>query len=408
MLICGILRRCFFVSRLLSGCASRCCAILMGSFFEAAMRDYDFLVADGILPNTWDDHQAVTIRTEFRHRLFPDGKVAGWIVIATIENALLLLRFAFYQVAAAVWAERARFSDHRATIAAFRETRTGDETSKSCRANYQVAPAFRTDFIQLLNGLLHAIHLGLGLFHGHLKIAIEVVQELLPGLSALFHVVEFALHICCEADIDNIWEVFVHDLIDGFSQPGRHKTTLFLLNVATILDGADNGHLGTGSPNTLLFQFFNQTGLGITRRRLRKMLGRLQIMQIQQLVSRKRGQRFLIILVRPDGVKALKFEMRTGGAKDVLGRGNISAHRVENRRCHETGNETPPDQIVKLELVGRQVRPDNLRGQRDICRTNSFMSILRRGFGLAGASWPNIWLPKFPPDIVLDLHLSLL
>ena len=58
------------------------------------------------------------------------------------------------------------------------------------------------------------------------------------------------------------------------------QPALLLLYIAAILNGADNRNIGAWSSNALLFQFLNQAGLGKARGRLRKMLGRLQIMQV--------------------------------------------------------------------------------------------------------------------------------
>src|ERR1700676_1881856 len=167
----------------------------MGLFISAASRHDDFRVADGGSAYTRNDHQAVTIRAKLRHGLFPDGEVAGWIIVATIEDTLLLLRFAFYQVSAAIRAERARLNHHRPTIAALWKARTGNETSKASGANHQVAPAVRTSLVPSCNRLLPAVPLGPGLFHRHLKIPIELAQELYPRLPAPFQIIQPALHI---------------------------------------------------------------------------------------------------------------------------------------------------------------------------------------------------------------------
>ena len=80
----------------------------MRLFLGAAARHDDFIIANRVRAHTWHHHQAITVRAKLRHRFFPDGKVAGGVVVASIENAFLLPRFAFYQVATAIRTERAR------------------------------------------------------------------------------------------------------------------------------------------------------------------------------------------------------------------------------------------------------------------------------------------------------------
>src|SRR6266446_1546568 len=264
--------------------------ILLGFLFSTTLQRHHLGIADRVLPGTRDNHQASAVGTEIGYRTLPHSKIASRIAVAAIEETLLLLGVALNQVATAVWAKSPRFSDKGTTIAAFWETRAGDETTKPARANDEITLTFGATFIYLLYRLLHAIHLGLCLLHAHLEIAIEAAQELRPGLPSLLDIVQFPLHLSSAARIDNVGEVLVHDLVDGLSQPGRHKATLLLVDIATVLNRANNRHIRAWTSDALFFQLFDQACLCITWRRLGEVLGRFQLMQVKYLVGAERRQ----------------------------------------------------------------------------------------------------------------------
>ncbi len=100
---------------------ARGCAILLGFLLGIALRSDDFLITDGVLSCTRDNHQAAALGAEFGHRFLPDSKVAGWVVAAAVKDALLLLGLTLYQVTMTYGTECTGFIDKRAAITTFRE-----------------------------------------------------------------------------------------------------------------------------------------------------------------------------------------------------------------------------------------------------------------------------------------------
>src|SRR6266550_6232383 len=85
-----------------------------------------------------------------------------------------------------------------------------------------------------LDRFLYTVHLGFSFFHAYLEVTIQAVQEFCPGLSAFLDIIQFLFHVGCKTGINNIREVLVHDLVNRSTQPGWYKTTLLLVNIATI------------------------------------------------------------------------------------------------------------------------------------------------------------------------------
>src|SRR5206468_10057986 len=88
-----------------------------------------------------------------------------------------------------------------------------------------------------------------------------------------------------------------------------------------------------------------------------------------------------------EGEIALELHDRTGGAEQIaaatdvrlLDRRNIEVdgRRVEHRRRHLRRHEALPDQLIKLELVRREMTLDELRPPRRIRRPNALVRVLR-------------------------------
>ena len=79
------------------------------------------------------------------------------------------------------------------------------------------------------------------------------MEKLCPRLSPLLDIIQLSLHLSRETGIHDIGEVFLHDLVDRLTQPGWSKAPLFLVNVSTILNSTDDGHIRTWTTDTLLF-----------------------------------------------------------------------------------------------------------------------------------------------------------
>ena len=95
--------------------------VLLRFFLGAAFDCYYLLVTDRVLSWLCNDHQPTTVWTRLRNGAFPDGKVAGWIVITSIEYTFLLPRLALYQVAVTHRAQCSRFVHKGAPITTVRK-----------------------------------------------------------------------------------------------------------------------------------------------------------------------------------------------------------------------------------------------------------------------------------------------
>src|SRR5579875_444515 len=217
----------------------------------------NLLIADRLLAAPGNDHQPAALWAEIGHRALPDREVAGRIIRAAVKDALLLPGLALHQVAAAEGTERARFIHEGASVAALGEPRAGDKTPEAASANNEFTPTVRALLIDLLHRLLHTIHLRLGLLHRRLEAAIEITQKLRPGAASFLDIIKVTLHLGGKTDIHDLGEVLVHHLVDRLAQPGRHKTALLLVNIATILNGTQDRDIGAGAANALLLKLLD-------------------------------------------------------------------------------------------------------------------------------------------------------
>src|SRR5690242_5073607 len=276
------------------------------------------LVAGGLSLAVADGQQAATLRAGQRQRPIPDGEVAGRVVGAAVEDLGGLARLALDQLAAAVSADRAGLDHERLLECAIRIAGAGDEAPEAPAANEQRTTAFGACLVGLLNRLLHLVHLGLGASKLLAQGGVEVLEEGSPFALALLNGVEAALHIGREVDVHDLGEVLEQQLVDRLAEPGGHEAAILLLDIAAILDGTDDGHVGAGPADATLLQLFDQAGLGEACGRLSEVLVGRELAQRQRLTLRQRRQRFAVLLTRPDGGEAGELERRAGGAEDEV------------------------------------------------------------------------------------------
>ena len=74
---------------------------------------------------------------------------------------------------------------------------------------------------------------------------------------------------------------------------------------------------------------------------------------------------------------AVEADVVAGGLENVIAGGDHGLRRVEHAVRHLAGDEALPDQLIQLVLVLRQRRFDVLRRQRDGCRADRLMAVLR-------------------------------
>ena len=170
-----------------------------------------------------------------------------------------------------------------------------------------------------------------------------------------------------------------------FAQLGGRQPALFLLDVMAGLDHFHRRRERTGPADPELLQRLDQRCLRVAGRRLGEVLFRLELLQVERLVDRQRGQLPLLVVVGvplPDPIKAVEHEHRSVGSKHVIGGADVDSGLGEPRRGHLAGGEALPDQSIEPELVRGQKRANRIRGALDIGWTDRLVGILDRALGL--------------------------
>ena len=110
---------------------------------------------------------------------------------------------------------------------------------------------------------------------------------------------------------------------------------------------------------------------------------------------------FVVLALRIERRKAVKFEHRPGCPKFILARVDIHCGPIEHRRRHLTGDEPIPDQSIKLRLIGRQLCLNDLRKALRIRGAYRLVRILRP-LSLPVGPFPGrqIRIPEPLPDII--------
>ncbi len=145
----------------------------------------------------------------------------------------------------------------------------------------------------------HRLHLGLGHFERLSERLPKLGEDLIAmGLTGLDQI-ELFFHMAGEFEVHHLWEVLDQEIGDDHAQFRGMKAAFLLLDVAALLDLADDGSVGARSADPLFFQRFDQRSLAVAGRRLREMLRADQVMQIQLLfILQGRQQRVLLLATR--------------------------------------------------------------------------------------------------------------
>ena len=193
--------------------------------------------------------------------------------------------------------------------------------------------------------------------------------------------------------------------VHGLSQLGGKQAALFLPDVVTGLDHLDRRRKCARPADPELLERLDQRGFGVARRRLGEVLLRLQLLQVQLLVDRERGQFLVLIVVRvplPDTREAVEDEHRTVRPENVIGGAHINSGLREACGGHLAGGKSLPDQAIELELIRRQEGPHRVRRPLHIGRPDRLVRILHRALRLefhlvaAGVSGPELLGDEVP------------
>jgi hypothetical protein len=88
--------------------------------------------------------------------------------------------------------------------------------------------------------------------------------------------------------------VLHQQIVHGESELGRRELPLQARHVVAIDDGRDDGGIGAGPSDAVLFQRLHQRAFRVARRRLREVLLRNQAQQVQLLADAHFGQQLLL------------------------------------------------------------------------------------------------------------------
>ena len=116
--------------------------------------------------------------------------------------------------------------------------------------------------------------------------------------------VEDVLELGGEAVVDQAAEVLLQQPHDAERDPGRHQRRALLVDVAAVLDGADDRGVGGRAADLALLQLLDQAGLGEAGRRLGLVAGRAELVDGDRVALRDVGQLGLLVVALLVGVVA--------------------------------------------------------------------------------------------------------
>jgi len=175
------------------------------------------------------------------------------------------------------------------------------------------------------------------------------------------------------------------ELRDNLPQLRREEFALLQAHIFPVLNGGKNRGVGAGASDAVFFQLAHQRRLRKTRRGLRELLLRVELDELYYFIFPDVRQKlvrsvffFLFILAfRVNDGEAGKLHHLTLCAESAVGPGNVDRGLIENGRIHLAGHKAVPDQLIKPELVGRQIGFDVLRLESHRGRADGLVGILR-------------------------------
>ena len=295
--------------------------------------------------------------------------------------------------AAALGALAGHLDDQGLGKRTLRIARTGQEAAEAAGLDDHLLAAHVAHLVgQLVRHLdALAVQILLRLVQLRLEASIELPQQILPVLLALFYLVQIFLHPSGERRVDHVMELVLHQPGDHFAQRRRTQGAPFLDH---ILPGEDDGHgggVGGGTADALFFQGLDEGGLGVPSGGLGEVLLLVRVCQLYGLALAQIGQggadgRFALLLgLHVHRGEACKFQAGVGGAEQMGGGGDVDGHAVIPGVCHLAGDEPAPDELVQLVLLRCQALAHGVRVQVHVSGTDGLVGVLSAGLGLEGA-----------------------
>ena len=195
--------------------------------------------------------------------------------------------------------------------------------------------------------------------------------------------------------------MLLEQLHGGKPGPGGNQRRPFLDHVTPVLNGAENVGVGAGPPNSSSLERLNETGFGVTGRRLGGVTLRLHLFRVQLLAHLQGGQNNVAALergvwvVRPFHVgpqETRELDYLTRGAQyhfaPVPGRArHTNRSPLAPRVCHLRRYRALPDEVVQFPFVVAQLTTQAVwSAKARASRTNRFVGFLGiLGFLVVGA-----------------------
>ena len=218
------------------------------------------------------------------------------------------------------------------------------------------------------------------------EIAPEIAQQRFPIDAPARHLVELVFEIGGEIVFDVALEEARQKRGDEAAAVFRDKAALIEPHIVAILQHLYDRGVGRRPSDAQLFQFLDEAGFAVARRRLREMLVRrydaacdaLAVAQIRQ-TSLAFLLRRLVAVFLVELQKTVEHDDRTGHVQpDLAARiGDVDADLVEQCRRHLAGDCALPDQLVEAAHIVVEMARDIAGLARHVGRADRLVRLLR-------------------------------
>ena len=284
-----------------------------------------------------------------------------------------------------------------------RVTRATEKHAGTRGSNLHGSPALRTRNIRIRRRVRpHALDLVLGCSELGAEILVEITEDLLPFLLAHRDFIERFFEAGCEAVVHQIFEILNESLCHDLAHFFGVETSTVEAHITAILNRGNDRCVGRRATDSALFQFLDEACFAESRRRLREVLTRVELLQIDSISDLDVGQSHIgltrlagrrlhsgVPVEDENAAPCLEFEISSANHQ--------AARQVFGTR-HLTRHELAPDQIVESLLITLETL--NVTGfDLHARRPNRFMGFLRARLARIGIGrFGQIFLTEVAPD----------
>ena len=219
----------------------------------------------------------------------------------------------------------------------------------------------------------HALFaLGIGQLVG--KVRVERVQQAAPCLFAVGDLIEVSFHVGGKGVVQQFREVLYQAVGDQLADALGVKAPLLQGDVAAVLNGGNDRHVGGRTADAALFQFAYQAGFAVARRRLGEMLHGVGLRQLQRVPNGEVRQGLVVVSPGKHPGIAVELQNAAAYAQFKLAGGNRDGGGKVLGASHLRGHELSPDQVVEPSCIGLQT--GELVDARQVRGADGFMRFL--------------------------------